>query len=373
MGRIVLLAMENKNKAKKLIQRFNKGRATPQEEKVVKSWYLQLKSGETLSPEELQYEHDLGLEKLNTYINTRGQTLRLRIAAAAAVLLILAAGIFFFERQEDGIWTQISAAQDISPGSNNAVLTLANGSTIQLNGSKSALSVTADQFIYDDGTQLKDSRLNEPGSLTYLKAQTPRGGTYKINLSDGTSVTLNAESSLSFPKVFSGPSRVVELTGEGYFEVTKNKSVPFIVNSKGMSITVLGTQFNLNSYPSGSSVSATLVEGSVKADAEGSSVTLIPGQQAILNHGLHVSIADIEAVTSWKEGYFRFSDEPIQEIMTKISRWYNVEVIYKGNISQDRFTGAISRFSNISEVLNMLQRTKIVHFEIEGRRVTVLN
>lgn len=367
------MAMEGKNKAESLIRRFNKGKARPQEANLVKSWYLSYKSGDTLGPQELQYEHDLGLEKLNKHINARGKIIRLGIASAAAAVLLIAAVWILFLQPQGNIGNRISASHDISAGGNHAFLTLANGNRIQLSGSKSALTVGADQFSYEDGTLLHDSSLNEISASVYLKAQTPRGGTYKIVLSDGTSVTLNAESSLSFPKVFSGAFRTVELRGEGYFEVAKNKSIPFIVKSNGLSVAVLGTQFNLNSYPSGSPVSATLVEGSVKVSAQGSSVTLVPGQQATLDQGLHVAIADIEAVTSWKEGYFRFNDEPIQEIMTKISRWYNVDVIYKGNVSGDRFTGAISRFSNISEVLNMLERTKIVHFEIEGRRVTVLN
>lgn len=343
--------------------------ATPEETRLVESWYLKMETGETLGTAELQQEHELGLKQLDAYITRRRNLLLVWSAAAAVVLLTLFTALFFYNGTPKGIKEQISLAQDIPPGKNTAVVTLANGDTLRLSDAQHTLSVSGRALVYEDGTV---ARQTVAGTSAMLIASTPRGGTYKFKLSDGTLVILNAESSLKFSQVFDGVERVVELTGEAYFEVAKNMGMPFIVKTAGQNVKVLGTHFNINSYSG--ITSTTLLEGSVSVSAGAEEKILVPGQQADLTGDkLTVKKADVEAAVSWKDGYFRFNEESIPEIMQKISRWYDVDIRYEGKISREVFTGAISRFSNISDVLDMLERTKIIHFKLEGRRVIVLN
>lgn len=357
-------------KAEQLIDKYNSGEATPAESQLVESWYLKMKEGETLSPDELHQEYELGFRQLDLYFIRRRTTFRLRIAAAAAVIIMASAVLYSYNYQNRGIKERITAAQDIPPGKNTAILTLANGETLKLSEAQHELSIGRNALTYKDGTVAKQTA---SGAVAVLTAQTPRGGTYNFTLSDGTIVMLNADSYLKFPQSFSGKNRMVELKGEAYFEVAKNKAMPFIVKTEKQSIEVLGTHFNINNY-SEAAGSTTLLEGSVKVTAGQSEKILVPGQQAsLINEQLVVKKADLEAVVSWKDGYFRFNDENIQEIMQKIARWYDVDVTYEGDIPKEGFTGAISTFSNISDVLDMLERTKIVHFKLEGRRVIVLN
>ena len=357
--------------ARQLLDKYINGDASQEEKRVVESWYLKLGAGETLSKEELQHEHDLGMVQLEGYFGRQRRNLVFRIAAAAAIL-ILVAGVFLYSARPKGIKDTISVAQDIPPGKRRAQLRLATGKIIHLSESKNGISINGGRLSYDDGSELQDAETNADDAAI-LVANTPRGGTYDLTLSDGTVVVLNAESSLKFPQTFNGNNRSVELTGEAYFQVAKNKSMPFIVKSGAQTITVLGTHFNVNAY-NATKPSTVLEEGSVRVQNGDEEVMLVPGQQADSKGSqLTVVQADMDAVLAWKQGYFRFNDESIPEIMLKISRWYDVEVKYDGEITNEVFTGAISRFSNISDVLDMLERTKIVHFKLEGRRVTVLN
>ncbi|SMD17217.1 FecR family protein [Pedobacter nyackensis] len=362
-------------RAEKLIEKYNSGKAKPEERALLESWYLKYKTGETLSPEDLQQEHDLGLHKLNGYLDG-AQKIKLwpRIASVAAILLVLSAGLYFYNTRYISIKDKISLAQDIPPGKNTAILTLANGKTINLSDAKRGVVVKEGKLVYNDGTGVESPGNDKQASSLEMTAHTPRGGMYNVTLPDGTIVMLNAESSLKFPSVFVGKNRVVELQGEAYFEVTKDKVHPFVVKSEGQTIEVLGTHFNVNSYQTNRFVKTTLLEGSVKVKGSNNEVVLIPGQQAKLGAGqLNVQQVDPEDAVSWKNGYFRFNDERIQSVMQQIARWYNIEVVYKDNPTEEGFTGTISRSSNISDVLSMLERTKTVHFDIEGRRVMVMN
>lgn len=361
--------------AKELIERYNSGKAGPKEKALLESWYLKYKGGTTLSPEDLQLEHDLGLQKLHAYLNKSYKaTLWPRIMAAATILLVFGVGFYFYSTRYTSIKDKIAANQDIPPGKNTAVLTLDNGETINLSDTKNGVVIAGSKLTYNDGSQVNGTEKKESQQIAEMTASTPRGGTYNITLPDGTTVVLNAESSLKFPSIFNGTNRQVTLIGEAYFEVSKDKRHPFIVKTEGQSIQVLGTHFNVNNYAANHEVKTTLLEGSVKVTGKNNEVVLSPGQQAKLAAGqLSVQRVDPEEAVSWKNGYFRFNDENIVDVMQKISRWYNIEVQYKGKVTEEGFTGTISKYSQISDVLDMLERTKAVHFEIEGRRVTVLN
>jgi ferric-dicitrate binding protein FerR (iron transport regulator) len=202
------------------------------------------------------------------------------------------------------------------------------------------------------------------------------GGQYQLLLPDGSKVWLNSGSSIRFPTAFIGKERVVELKGEAFFDIKENKKMPFIVRTNNsMDIKVLGTQFNVMAYEDEKSINTTLLEGSVQILKETGSTYLEPGQAAVLNKGsgkIKVAPADIEDAVAWKNGYFIFSNENIESIMRKVSRWYNVEIEYQGNLNNKDFVGTISRDKNISELLKMLELTGAIHFRIEGRRVTVM-
>lgn len=264
----------------------------------------------------------------------------------------------------------------IAPGGNKAVLTLQDGSTINLNdaengtlatqGNTRVVKLANGQIAYDEASGPADKVL-------YNTMTTPRGGQYKLTLPDGTNVWLNSASSINYPTAFVGKERRVSVTGEAYFEVFKDKSRPFYVVAGNQSIEVLGTHFNIMAYSDEESIKTTLLEGSVKISEHNNTSILKPGEQAVVANkgGITVKPADIDEAMAWKNGYFRFSRVDIKHIMRQISRWYDVEVAYEGGIPDDEFVGKIGRSENISQILHLLELEN-VHFKIEGKKITVL-
>lgn len=310
-----------------------------------------------------------------------------KFAVTAAAVLILSVLTFYLyqgQRWPDVHKTVHTVNQDplLAPGGNQAILTLADGKKIVLNNenngpiaNQSGVSIakTAEGQIEYKILQVKSSPGEQPQFNTI---ETPRGGQYKINLPDGSRVWLNAMSSLRYPVNFGGKFRQVELSGEGYFEVSPNKQMPFKVLTTGQTVEVLGTQFNINAYANERHVRTTLVEGAVKVLSEQhTAVTkLQPGEQALLSSGeLAVRKVDTELAVAWKNGYFIFNDTNLESILREMSRWYDIDIVYKNQAVRKRlFSGTISRFENASQVLDILQLTGIVHFKIEGRSVTVM-
>ncbi len=223
--------------------------------------------------------------------------------------------------------------------------------------------ITGDKITYNDGTAIqKITSQNELLTIT-----TPRGGQYQIFLPDGTKVWLNAESSLSYPASFTGKKyRSVEITGEAYFEVSHRKIQPFMVKTTTQTIEVLGTHFNINSYNDQGSTITTLQQGSVKvSNMSSKSFILTPGKQSLTTaNEISVQDADFETDLAWKNGNMEFRDAHIQTIMKEVSRWYDVEVEYRGKISQRKFNGSVSRTSNLSVLLKILAYSDI-HFVLE--------
>ena len=281
----------------------------------------------------------------------------------AAVLLLVAGAIFFnvyIEKQNHAI--------DVEPGGNKAVLTLADGSKIILDqaGEGNLAQQAGVQIVKTTNGQLvytiKETVDSGKGTASNLTNTilTPRGGQYQVNLPDGTRVWLNAASSLKFPLSFAGlKERKVELKGEAYFEVEKDASMPFIVQSDQQIVQVIGTHFNINSYEDESDTKTTLLEGAVKVAAlKGSKAEqafLKPGQQARINSSsTHVNVVRVDpmAEIAWKNGQFFFENESIENIMKQIARWYDVEVIYEDNVAGKTVWGSITRYSNVSKVLS---------------------
>ncbi len=313
-------------------------------------------------------------------------------AAAAILLLSLSSSLFFYFHVSKA--TKNYYVNDLGPGTAKAVLTLDNGVKINLddaaNGklaSESGINITKTkngQLVYE----VKDpDRGTKPGpgkSPAYNTITTPRGGQYQVNLPDGSSIWLNAASSLKFPATFAGlEERRVELSGEAYFEIAKvfkNKDlglktreterVPFIVVTGKQQVEVLGTHFNINGYHDEPVIKTTLLEGSVRLNGN---TLLKPGEQAV-NSGssIEVNAADTELAIAWKNGKFKFVNENIRDLMRKLARWYDADVVYEGQMTNKDFSGSVSRFDHISKILDVLESTNTVHFKVEGRRITVM-
>ncbi|MEZ2336438.1 FecR family protein [Mucilaginibacter sp. RCC_168] len=308
-----------------------------------------------------------------------------RVAAAAIVLLCLSVGAYLFLRPSIKYSAHKIAVikTDASPGRNKAILTLSNGEKIDLDQAQSGILAREKSAIVK---KTKDGRLAynntalgagpNNGEMLYNTVTTPRAGQYQITLSDGSDVWLNACSSISFPLAFGENERQVKISGEVYFEVKKNKHLPFRVISNNQIVEVLGTHFNINAYVDESVVTTTLLEGSVKISQlnQPSAKFLKPGQQSIIQPGkapINIQQVDTEIAVAWKNGYFRFEHADLQSLMRQFSRWYDVDVSYEGAISDDFFEGQIPRSSKLSEALKILELGD-VHFKIKDKKLIVL-
>ena len=359
----------NNEEVKILLDRYKEGIATETELALLESWYLTDEG--TLAPDMSMEERLAAVENVWAKLEPKKTVLWPRLSAASAVLLISSIGLYFGMVYKTGKATNAGTAlqNDIKPGSNKAQLTLADGKVIELNGMKSGVWVNADQLAYDDGTKVIATQNIKHNNAVQMALKTPKGGTYKLNLPDGSVVWLNAASELKFPASFAGLKfRKVQLSGEAYFEVKHNHQQPFQVETSGQLIEDLGTGFNVNAYTDEETIKTTLVEGSLRVGK----FILKPGEQAAGSGGsIHISKANIEESTGWKNGYFVFQNEHISAIMRKVARWYNVEVDYEGEMPDDEFGGRIVRTANVSQLLKKLELTNKVHFKIQGRRITV--
>ncbi|WP_343303438.1 FecR domain-containing protein [Chitinophaga niabensis] len=301
---------------------------------------------------------------------------------AAAVLLMLGIGGYFMFSGIPSAERQVQVKRyknDVLPGGNKAMLTLGDGSTISLEDAQqgSLAQQGGSQVIKSADGELAYNKNGLQGEeIQYNTLTTPLGGQYRITLPDGTSVWLNAGSSLRYPTAFSGKERKVELKGEGYFDVAKNAAMPFYVTlNNGVEVKVLGTQFNVNAYSDEKNIATTLVEGAVLIKNNEIANVLQPGQQSLAgqnNNSLKlVKNADIAAVTAWKEGVFKFNDADIETVMKQLSRWYDIEIVYEGSPVKEYFNGTIPRNVPVSKVLELLELTGLVHFKIEGKRIIV--
>ncbi|WP_316788736.1 FecR family protein [Pedobacter frigoris] len=376
---------------KHLLEKYRIGQCTEKEQALLDSWYLQqLDKPANISLDEIRNAETQIRSEVFKHIKSSQQrnSRKLWAAGIAASLLVvmgLALGQYFFNKeQKDTKGSEIAYLNDVAPGKNQAVLQLANGRTIELSDTKTGVVFNGASATYDDGSALNtSSSIGRNNQI--VSATTPKGGTYRIVLSDGTKVWLNAASSLKFPQSFENTSvRRVELKGEGYFEVAKvtgngQKRKPFIVVTDKQEVEVLGTHFNVSSYDDDTDTKTTLLEGAVKVTAINhqkslnNEIVLKPGNLSVLKGSkFTVSEVDTEEAVAWKNGEFLFKNEELSSIMRKISRWYDVEVIYEGEFANMQFGGGVSRFKNISEVLRKFELTGKIHFKIEGRRIIVM-
>jgi len=380
---------------KLLLKKYMDGECSEEEKALVESWYQELNN--------INAHHSLSnhpnknlVEQTKKEVwsalsihknkNNNGTFLWLKVTSAAIVLIAFSVYLFLYRPLQKASPTrQVAKVSDIAPGGNKAFLTLANGKKISLTDAANGELVKEAGLVIQkkaDG-QLIYTAGNSAGSASgsqYNIIETPRGGKYQINLPDGTRVWLNSGSALKYPLNFTGYFRKVELKGEGYFEVAKDKTKPFLVKTAQQEVEVLGTHFNISSYTDEAVVKTTLLEGSVKVKANtgdskvSAQEILKPGEQSQLSSNqIKVGPADLESVMAWKNGDFVFEGDDLKSIMRQLSRWYDVEVIYQGNFVKLRFGGYVSRSKNISSVLNIMASTGKVHFEIIDKKIIVTN
>ncbi|MCD0489691.1 DUF4974 domain-containing protein [Pedobacter sp. MC2016-14] len=373
-----------------LWNKYLDGSSSPEEKAIFEKWLFQYMNANSVVPDEKQLLHakesirDGLLEVMEEEQKPAAKLWPLRLAAAAASIAVVLSVFIYLNKKPEKVQA-IAYANDVSPGTNKALLTLADGRRINLSSGKTGVVIDANQLSYNDGTPLGNNKtLDQPSSSELLTLTTPFGGEYQVKLPDGSLVWMNAGSVLKFPSSFANlKQRKVYLIGEAYFEVSKDSRHPFVVQNDQQQIRVLGTHFNVSSYADESIVKTTLLEGlvevsivSAKSGSVGKvkeAVKIVPGQQAALNgNNLQVTEVDANNAIAWKNDQFIFIDEPLNNIMRKLAKWYNVDVIYQNKVIENKLFGGIaSRRMKISEILNMLQMTGEVNFKIEGRKIMV--
>ena len=375
----------------RIIQKSLKGRLSESEEKLLSDWRKVSDENEHAFQRMISEDfYTVGMEKLETYdyrvaygrfLQKKYQRRRKRrflisMARVAAVALpfVMAVVLYVGLNREEEQTLRPSLASNILPGTSKAVLTLANGQMIPLG------KETTDSTIITDGTQISASGSGityadggESEAVVYNKLDIPRGGEFCLTLSDGTRVWLNSETSIQYPVVFGTKERRVFIQGEAYFEVAKDAKKPFTVQFMSSSVTVLGTSFNIRAYPEEKQSQTTLAEGSVRIYSPGSSMLLKPGEQAevkALSGEMVKKEVDVKTFTSWKNG--RFEQEPLENIMRTLERWYDIRVIFRDEgAKRISLSGNLKRYGDFSQVMNMLQMTGDVRFELHGNDVYI--
>jgi ferric-dicitrate binding protein FerR (iron transport regulator) len=368
-----------------LADKWAQGKLTPDEQAYLERWYadfndehINLTDSRHDNIEELR---NAMLGRINRQIQQDDKPVRIlwnwpRIAAAASILVFLSVGGYLLSHRQQ---PQTIQKQDVAPYTAKAILKTGHGKIILLDPAKNGLLASQGNVSVTKTAegQIAYTSSQDQTVTVYDTIQVPAGGRPQlVKLSDGSNILLNAATTLRFPESFSATKRekLELISGEIYAVVIHNKNAPLQIRAPGQVITDVGTEFDINAYPDEADTRTTLVEGAVEIDARSVEKVLAPGQQAILTgNGFTVDVANIEQVTAWTNGYFRFNGEHIDVIMRQLARWYNIKVSYEGKMTTEVFYGKVTRKRNISEVLKMLEKTQKIHFKVEGRRVTVLS
>lgn len=308
------------------------------------------------------------LKKIHTS-NAQGQALRTsvfrRLLSYAAVLLAISTFAFMFYQGYMSSGAPVEV-RDLTPGTNRALITLSDGSVIELSEAQGGV-ILGEELTYEDGTLI--TQLNNE-KVVHSTIETPRGGQYQITLADGTKVWLNADTKLTYPSHFTGEARVVELVGEAYFEVAQftvqGKRIPFLVKTAQQEIEVLGTQFNIKAYADEESdTRTTLVEGSVQLHAMGKTLLLHPGEQGMSNEQeLNKKKVEVDQYIAWKNNEFVFEETELKDALKMLSRWYDFDVSLEAHFPTTHLYGSISRNKNLADVLKIMESSGL-KFRIE--------
>ncbi|MCP2028407.1 ferric-dicitrate binding protein FerR (iron transport regulator) [Flavobacterium sp. HSC-32F16] len=359
---------------------------TPEEESVFTVWYNESDANrEYFKRVQNNYQSDIKeinldnawkiIDKNSTLQKSNKSYYKYAIAASAALLI----GIAYFSQTKSTIHTLETKTENavVEKNSDDIILTLSDGSKVVLNDKKNGVVANQENVVItkDQDGQIRydENSKDHKGKVSYNTLVTPNGKTFQIALPDGTSVWMNAGSSLKYPTYFEGNDRTVVLTGEAYFEVAHNAKMPFKVFSNGQEVEVLGTHFNVRAYQNEPVFKTTLLEGKIKITEGDNSSLVKPGQQIVVSpdkHSMKTKEVNAELAIAWKNRLFYFENARYDEIMREIERWYDVDVIYKGKIPDERFEGAIQKDLKLNQVLKMLESNDI-HFKISGKEVIV--
>lgn len=381
-----------KKEFKKAVNAYLKGKANEEQLLFIQQYFdLFNELDEVLVEQDFKFIEFTGdrihsnINKLIEERNKKGTDYLKFVYLVAAVISVTILSVHLYQGNSVRRTTENHqiAANTVS-GKRKTTLTLFNGIELSLADLKTGevtnqlgtiVTKTKDgQLIYRNSGSAKET-------LAYNKIETPKGGGAQVQLPDGTKVWLNASSSLKYPLLFHDHERKIELTGEAYFEVSKDKTKPFKVYSSGQVVEVLGTHFNIKAYSGEPSVKTTLLEGIVRVSnlVTHANVVIKPGQQSTLLKGnsshqvIEVKNIDVAEAVAWKNGYFMFNDESLESVLREISRWYDVDIQYqRESLKHQLFSGTLSRYANVSQVLRKLELTQSVHFKIEGRHITVM-
>ncbi|WP_345233546.1 FecR family protein [Olivibacter ginsenosidimutans] len=373
------------NKAKKLLRKYKNGQCTEEEKALLEQWYLQWNTDEKPLREEVlcAAENDMWQAIQKQKKNKLQMGVQARWIAAACIGLFVAfIGYRFFisAYKSTNVQSQ-EIVQDVNPGTNKALLTLTDGKKVDLDSlvagqsiTQAGLKISKDangQLIYEAIKLAKDKIDHSSVNSLYNEVSTPQGGTFQLILPDGTKVWLNASSSIRYPLTFAAKERKVEMTGEAYFEVARQKThQPFVVYALNQKVEVLGTHFNINAYENEGITTTTLIEGKVKVSATtGDSQVLKPNEQSVVkNYGHQVLVQEVnpEAAIAWKNGQFVFDNTDLKTIMRQLERWYNIDVVGLEQFPNNTYNGKLTREAKLSKVLQILELTSDLKFRIEA-------
>ena len=371
-----------KEKILYLLSAYNEGRISTEEQAELDSWISESDNNQLLFKQltdkdfiqrRIGYwnvtDTEASLNRVKFKISQLNAKKKRYFYSLTAVVLtsLLAIGIMIYKYRDDQLTTYTGkeiyeVAKNIQSGSDRATLTLDDGQVVDL------AQAAKGHIALDNGASISKTANGEisyepvaqAANTSYNTIHTPKGGQFQVRLPDGTRVWLNAASSLHYPTSMSQARRVVELTGEAYFEVAHNKAKPFVVVTASQDIEVLGTHFNVNSYQDEINTVTTLIEGSVKVSTEKQQMLLKPGQQSIgTDNRLKVLTADMEQALAWKNGQIRFSNATLEEILKQAARWYNIDIRYNGTLPVVKLTGAISRSDNMDVLLKLLELNEV--------------
>lgn len=294
-------------------------------------------------------------------------------AAAAVLLLLLGAGTLWLRKPHT---PPAMATTDVAPGGSKAMLTLANGEVVALDSAGSQAWQQGNTHIRQAGGMLAYTPHGSDETVSYNTLTTPRGGQFRLTLPDGSQVWLNAASSLRYPTAFNGSDRLVEVQGEAYFDIAQDARHPFKVKINNQTtIVVLGTSFNINAYANEPTISTTLLTGAVKMLHRDQQVTLAPGQQAQISQQQGIAVnnnIDTAQISAWKNGLFNFHNATLPEVMRQLTRWYDIEVVYEGNIPTITFDGKMDKHLSLSQIIKIFSYMKLNCRLEENRRLVVL-
>lgn len=355
-----------------LLKRYKDRTCTASEELIVQSWYNALDYKKSMTSGEYELIKEQIWNRLNPI--QKKKNIRYRYAAILMAFLSFSALIYYVSHHHKP--TLGEEITQIKPGKNQATLVL---------GQKDSLDLTElkiGDVVESNGIKIK--KLTD-GTISYEVKQAllttsiqnklivPRGGQYRIILADSSVIVVNSESELEFPSQFNKTERRIKMVGEGYFEIAKHKNKPFIVQSREQEVTVLGTKFNIEAYPKDKYITTTLLEGKVSVSAKKEQIILKPGEQSVFDgEKIRISNAKIASNTSWKDNLFTFESVPLGNIMQKLARWYHIEVIFENKeLAHIQFTGSISKYQDIDQVLHLLEMTDKVKFVIEHQTIYV--